>query len=155
MEHFGITIKLNTKKKEITEKDYEPFFRSLYSLGRKVFMIAELDGKNVLHYHGVVDLPRGLWHKKLNVKGFHWKIESIWNFYGWQSYCYKNYHYDDYRDTMHYLRCDEKVTIAVKKPLRKKKVTMKTVKAKIKRRKKQGLPPQLLKHMGFPLPCDQ
>lgn len=118
-EYLAFTVKYNRKAASaITEKDYEPFFKRLFSYGKNVFKIAELDKKKRLHYHGVVALPIGFYKRKFMISGFHWKFTLCWNFCNWMSYCFKNYNYDEYDDTIS-LICTENITIVEKKETKK------------------------------------
>ncbi len=110
LDYFAFSVKLTGKNNKIDQKDYEPFFKRLYSLGKNIFKIAELDSKNRLHYHGVVGFVPGFYKKKLHVKGFHWKLVSIWNMHNWMSYCYKNYDYKDIDDHLD-LICQEEILL--------------------------------------------
>lgn len=112
LEYFALSvIYLRTKKNAsgIDASTYEPFFKNLYIHARKVFMLAELSRRNILHYHGVIHLPIGFFKRRLVVKGFHFKIETIWNMRGWLTYVYKDYQLEDYTDTIS-LICHEKLS---------------------------------------------
>lgn len=110
MEYLAFSVKLNSKKKHIDSKDYEPFFKKLYHFGRKIFMIAENDSKNRLHYHGIIHLPIGFYKKNLQCKGFHYKLETVWNMHGWMAYVVKNYQYGDFDDTISLLTNEVVIT---------------------------------------------
>ncbi len=108
-EAFAFSVKiLRHKKKIIDEKSYEPFFKLLYKVGRRIYKIAETDSKNLLHYHGVVYLPIGFYMKKLCIWNFHIKFKCIWNMNRWNMYMYKNYNYDHYDHHID-LTCKEKL----------------------------------------------
>ncbi len=108
MESWAFTVKYLSREKKIDEKCYEPFFERLYSLGSNIVMIAELDSKKILHFHGIVSLPKNFYRKFLCIKGFHVKFKTLYNYIGWQKYIFKNYHYSAYDDTISLL-CSEKI----------------------------------------------
>lgn len=62
--------------------------------------MAELDGKNILHYHGVIMLSPRFYRKKLRVSGFHFKLKVVWNMPNWLTYCNKNYKLGDFDKTI-------------------------------------------------------
>jgi len=101
MSYYAFTVKkLGSHISEITEKSYEPFFKKLYKFGKEVFKMAELDPHGRLHYHGIIWLKRNFFRKKLRTKGFHWCLRSVWDMSSWIVYCYKNYSYEHYDDSI-------------------------------------------------------
>ncbi len=108
MEIWAFTVKILSRKGDIDEKSYTPFFDILYSLGKGVRTIAELDKSGILHYHGIVTLPWGFYRKFLCPKGFHVKLKRVYNFLGWEKYMMKNYKYQLYDTTIDY-SCYEKI----------------------------------------------
>ncbi len=106
--YFAFTVKILSRKMEIDEKSYEPFFSHLYKFGKSIYMRAEMDGKQILHYHGIVALPKKFYRKRLTVMGFHLKLKNIWSISGWTAYMNKSYLYSRYDQSINLL-CDETI----------------------------------------------
>lgn len=123
MDSWAFTVKILQRKKPITEASYEPFFKLLYKYGNNIVMIAEMDTKKILHFHGCVTLPTHFYRKQLCIKGFHVKLKTLYNSAGWTHYMYKNYKYSSWDKNIS-LICTEKInvlSILKMKPKKKKK----------------------------------
>jgi len=83
---FAYTVK--TLGKSI---DYEPFFNNLDKFNIKVeYKIKEKDSLGKNHYHGIFYLDKGFYRKRLIIKGFHIKLEQIYDKAGWIKYIHKD-----------------------------------------------------------------
>ncbi len=89
-ELYAFTVKKLKLKKDITERDYESFFKILFSLSDVLCYCGELDSHGLLHYHGVIRIKKNFYRKNLRVTGFHLFIKPIYNLFGWFTYCFKN-----------------------------------------------------------------
>jgi len=90
-ELWAFTVKkLGKNPKEYDEKSYESFFKVLYQLSEVVVMCGEIDGKAVLHYHGVIRIGSNFYRKNLRVKGYHLYLKRIYRLRQWVNYCFKN-----------------------------------------------------------------
>ncbi len=91
LELWAFTVKiLKVKNKNITQKDYGPFFKVLYNLSRIITYCGEVDSKGILHYHGVIELSPKFYRKNLGVKGYHIRLTRIYDLQKWIEYCFKN-----------------------------------------------------------------
>lgn len=52
---------------------------------------SEYDSNGRLHLHGIIMLRRGFHRKRLCTKGFHLKLESIYDEHGWVTYIQKSF----------------------------------------------------------------
>lgn len=87
---FAYTVK-TLGPSTVTSNDYVPFFRRLEALGVEVeYKIDELDSKGKLHYHGIIYLKKGFYRKRVSLKGFHVKLEELYNKAGWLKYIHKD-----------------------------------------------------------------
>ncbi len=89
-ELYAFTVKILKNPKKADEKDYEPFFKLFYLNAKVLSCVGEADPKGVLHYHGVIRIPKKYYRKGLIVKGYHLKLVKIYDVAGWINYCYKN-----------------------------------------------------------------
>lgn len=62
----------------------------LYRKCQVIHMIPEHDSKGIVHYHGIVVVPKNTFLKKLIVKGMHVKYVDINNIEGWIKYTLKS-----------------------------------------------------------------
>jgi len=121
---WALTVKILVKiplgsnpkvyKEKIIQDHYEPFFKNLYSHASSIYMLAEMDSHNLLHYHGVIQLPLNFYRKKLKVQGFHFKLKRLFNFHGWWRYIHKDYMLGPWDKSIYHkvdLECKEKITI--------------------------------------------
>lgn len=70
---------------------YEPFFDRLNKFSIKVeYKVSELDSKGKLHYHGILYLDKGFFRKRLCVKGYHIKLDELYDRAGWIKYILKD-----------------------------------------------------------------
>lgn len=91
METFAVTVQW-VGKTEPCEEDYKKIFAHWEkNKVHIVEMVSEIgDESKKLHYHGLLEISRGVYRKKLHLKNFHVKLESIYNREGWQRYINKN-----------------------------------------------------------------
>lgn len=83
---YGYTIKDN--RSETT--DYQSWFDKADKMGCKFeTKHAEYGSSNKLHYHGIVQIPKGFYRKRLMQKGLHLKLEELFDRAGWEQYCKK------------------------------------------------------------------
>lgn len=89
---FAYTIKsLGVNK----DDDYSPFFNKLKRLNITVeYKISERDSKGKLHYHGIIYLKKGFYRKRLLLRGYHIKLEEIYDKAGWIKYIHKDVYWD-------------------------------------------------------------
>jgi hypothetical protein len=81
------------------EADYEPFFKKLdYFKITVEYKIKEFDKSGKSHYHGILYLPKGFFRKRIILKGFHLKLEELYNKAGWIRYIHKDIKWEDYED---------------------------------------------------------
>lgn len=90
---FAYTVK-TLGKRDVTSADYQPFFDRLNNLGIKVeYKIPEKDTKGKLHYHGILYLRKGFFRKRICLKGFHVKLDELYDRKGWLKYIHKDVQY--------------------------------------------------------------
>ncbi len=89
---MAFSVKFNCpNNKDITEKDYDPFFTNLYARVECVeFYCGEIGKNKILHFHGLITIKRSMFRKKLFMKGYHLQLREVYNLTGWRNYCYKN-----------------------------------------------------------------
>ncbi len=92
---WAFTVKYLSRKTEVTELQYEPFFKVLYQLSEVVTMCGEVDSKGILHYHGVIRLSDKFYRKNLRVKGYHLYLKRIYNLVEWIKYTVKQCEVDN------------------------------------------------------------
>lgn len=91
---FAYTVK-TLGSAEVTNADYEPFFERLKLLNVHCeYKIAEKDSKGKLHYHGILYLKKGFFRKRISLRGFHIKLEELYDRKGWLKYIYKDVKYE-------------------------------------------------------------
>lgn len=84
---YAFTVKDN--RKETT--DYAPFFDRCKSFGVVVSVkVGELDSHNKLHYHGILEIPKGFYRKKLTMPGLSLKLVELYDLEGWTKYIQKD-----------------------------------------------------------------
>lgn len=90
---FAYTVK-TLGPATVTPTDYTPFFERLKKFSIEIeYKISETDKSGKLHYHGILYLSKGFYRKKLCMKGFHVKLDQIYNKQGWIKYIHKEYAY--------------------------------------------------------------
>lgn len=92
---FAYTIKkLNKTNQPPSQGDYDVFFKKLSKFNITVeYKISELDSKGHIHYHGILYLDKGFYRRKLMIKGFHMKLDEIYDKSGWVKYIHKDCKY--------------------------------------------------------------
>lgn len=91
---FAYTVK-TLGKADVTEADYDPFFKRLDDFGINVeYKVSEKDSKGKLHYHGILYLRKGFFRKRICLHGFHIKLEELYDRKGWIKYIYKDVKYE-------------------------------------------------------------
>lgn len=81
------------------DADYDPFFKKLSYFNISVeYKVKEFDKFGKSHYHGIIYLPKGFFRKRIIVKGFHLKLEELYNREGWIRYIHKDVKWEDYED---------------------------------------------------------
>lgn len=79
----------------INKNHYDSFFQKLDKLGVKVeYKIGEKDSLGKLHYHGIIYVKKGFFRKRIMMKGYHVKLEEIYNKEGWVKYIHKDVQFD-------------------------------------------------------------
>lgn len=73
-----------------THDDYVPVIEVLQKYGLITHSSFERDSKGKIHVHGIVQLRKGFFRKRLEVCGFHLKLVEIYDQSGWESYINKN-----------------------------------------------------------------
>jgi len=87
MERWAFTIKDN----RVDSTDYNQFF----DLCKKNHCVIdcsykELDKKGKLHLHGIINIPKECYRKKLLPNGLHMKLKMLFNEQGWDEYITKD-----------------------------------------------------------------
>lgn len=87
---FAYTVKI-LRTGEVTEADYQPFFDRIDNLNITVeYKMPEKDSKGKLHYHGILYLKKGFFRKRICLKGFHIKLDELYDRKGWLKYIHKD-----------------------------------------------------------------
>lgn len=69
----------------------ERWFQRAEAFGCKIdCKYLELDSQKVEHYHGILYIPKGFYRKKLMMKGYHLKLEELFDRKGWMKYITKD-----------------------------------------------------------------
>lgn len=89
---YGFTVKYNKAKAETVDvADYSIWFSRAEKMGIKIeCKYLEYDSNNHAHYHGVLCIPKKFYRKRLDLKGYHYKLEEIYDKAGWLRYCKKD-----------------------------------------------------------------
>lgn len=83
---YGFTVKDN----RVDTTDYRSFFERCEKMGCPItHKYSELDSKGKLHYHGIINIPKGFYRKRLMVDGLHLKLVELFDHEGWLKYCQK------------------------------------------------------------------
>lgn len=72
---------------------YDQFWKKCESYGITV-SAKELEvgsNKGVPHYHGIIEIPKGFYRKKLMIRGMHLRLEELYNKKGWMKYINKTH----------------------------------------------------------------
>lgn len=84
---YGFTVKDN--RQDVT--DYKSFFDNVKNNGCKVTCsYNEYDSANRLHVHGIIQIPKGFYRKRLCLQGLHIKLEELYDPEGWIRYIRKD-----------------------------------------------------------------
>ena len=84
---YGYTVKDN--RPETT--DYQSFFDRCEKFGVKItHKYPEYDSKGKLHIHGIMQIPKGFYRKKICMDGLHIKLVEIYDEAGWKRYITKD-----------------------------------------------------------------
>lgn len=87
MVSWAFTVKDN----RVDSTDYKEFFDRLESKGCNVtHKYGEYDKKGKLHYHGVVQIPKGVYRKSLLPNGLHMQLKELFDLKGWEKYIKKD-----------------------------------------------------------------
>lgn len=84
---FAYTVKaLGTDK----DPNYDLFFNKLDRFNIQVeFKVSERDSKGKLHYHGILYIDKGFFRRRLTTRGYHIKLDEIYDREGWLRYIHK------------------------------------------------------------------
>lgn len=88
---YGFTVKkLGKEQAEI--EDYCAWFIHISKFKNVVIEhhYPERDSQGKIHYHGVIYVPKTFYRKRLEFKGFHLKLEQIYDLQGWIRYITKD-----------------------------------------------------------------
>lgn len=84
---YGFTVKDN--RQDVT--DYKPFLDNCKQHGCNVVCsYEEYDEASRLHIHGIIEIPKGFYRKKICMKGLHVKLEELYDPAGWLRYIRKD-----------------------------------------------------------------
>jgi hypothetical protein len=87
---YAFTVRYNNKEKA-TYEQYGKLFDKWRAQGITITKeIYETCKNGVLHSHGILNMPKNFYRKKLTEKGLHYKLEEIYNIEGWNTYIMKN-----------------------------------------------------------------
>lgn len=96
---YGFTVKCNTKGYYPLVADYHDWLRNAESKGCKINChYFEIDSKDRLHMHGVLEASKNLFKKSLVFKSFHQRLDEIPSFLDlkkWSDYIQKEYVNED------------------------------------------------------------
>lgn len=85
---LAFTVKDNRKS---ACPNYTEYWNLLtYRKCKVIHMIPELDSKGIVHYHGILVVPKNTFLKKLIISGMHVKYDDIHNIEGWIKYTLKS-----------------------------------------------------------------
>lgn len=91
MDEYAFTIKVNTKDNSNIQHLYESVFSTWTKFGCIVDKrVYERDSYDVMHTHGIVQIPKNLFRKKLCIDGYHYCFKEIDNINGWERYIGKD-----------------------------------------------------------------
>lgn len=90
---FAYTVKV-LGKADATKEDYAPFFDKLAKLTIPIeYKILERDSHGKIHFHGIIYLKKGFFRRRICLKGFHVKLEELYDRKGWLRYIHKDIQY--------------------------------------------------------------
>lgn len=95
---YAYTVKVLSNK--TMDPNYE---QDVFSRWRKLGVefdcsVSERDSKGKLHYHGIIYLRKGFYRRKLVVRGYHMKLEELYDRAGWIRYIEKDLKYKHYEE---------------------------------------------------------
>jgi len=76
-ELFAITVKKLGKTEDCVRADYETLIKSWAKEVKMLEYNYEIDSLLKLHFHGILELPKGFYRTKLLRKGYHMKIDQL------------------------------------------------------------------------------
>lgn len=90
---WAFTISDTTKEHKYAKTDYKLFWERCEQFGLRIEQREQEIGPNkgVPHYHGIIEIPKGFYRKKLMMKGLHLKLEELYNKRGWMKYINKTH----------------------------------------------------------------
>jgi len=100
---FALTLKYNCPPKVTVDKSsYDLIFSTFEKYGITLTHLnSELDSHLRLHYHGIADIPKGFYRKKLCIKPYHVNLLPLstqGDLDRWVKYCYKDVPPEDWPD---------------------------------------------------------
>lgn len=91
-EPYAFTVKkLGGEPQAVLFKDYEDVIDHYKKMGYIKDIDFEYDDQGRLHIHGIILLRKGFYRKKLCMKGYHIKLEQIYDEKGWLKYIHKSH----------------------------------------------------------------
>jgi len=94
LQSWAFTVKWNCifdNRPHVHEERYEPWLKLCKKHGITINKICyEKDSTDLLHIHGIFNIPKSFWMRKLYLPGYHTNFEKIYNEAGWIKYCEKD-----------------------------------------------------------------
>lgn len=91
MDLFSFTAKINVSRFfNVKPSDYDTLFSLWVKMGCIIqTKVYEDDNSGRCHVHGIIEIPKGLFRKKIMMNGVHIKMDPIYDKSGWLEYIRK------------------------------------------------------------------
>lgn len=87
---WGFTVK-RLGSEMPTREDYDAVIEKFKKLCKTIsYLVYEEDSEGKLHIHGIIQLDKRFYRKRLQVTGFHMCLREIYDENGWIRYCDKD-----------------------------------------------------------------